>query len=118
MSSSFVEKIVKSCPFEVDIYCEGYPDVIYEIILDDQPTQEQIETVVTALEDFVYGYNKTHILRPIHDVSEISGIPGINYHPRGIYVHIDFGLCSLKAPFLAVKALQETDLPIFRVALR
>ena len=113
MSESFMEDFDA---FEVEAYCEVYPDVIFEIILDDLPTQEQIATAVRALEQFVIKYNKRHFLRPIHYVSDIDSLPEGD-HPRGIYVHIDFGNCSPMALVEAVKALEKTDLPIFRVAL-
>jgi len=39
-------------------------------------------------------------------------------HPRGIYIHIDFGNCSPKALIEAVCELERSGLPIFRVALQ
>ena len=94
----------------------SYPDVIFEIILDAAPTQEQAAIAVTALEAFFYKYNKWHLLRPIHYVSDIDHLlPGP--HPRGIYIHMDFGNASPRALVGAVEALQKTGLPIFRVAL-
>lgn len=34
-----IDKLEKFRAFRVDAYCEGYPDVIFEIILDAQPTR-------------------------------------------------------------------------------
>lgn len=115
--ADFIIKKLESCKsFRVDAYCEGYPDVIFEIILDAVPTREQTEIAVNALEKFVYRYNMIHLLRPIHYISNIDSLPE-QEHPRGIYVHIDFGNCSPLALIKAVSVLEDTNLPIFRVAL-
>lgn len=112
-----IEKLENCTAFRVDAYCEGYPDVVFEIILDAQPTREQIATAVGALEQFVVKYNRRHFLRPIHYVSDIDSLPDGD-HPRGIYIHVDFGNCSPNALVEAVEALENTGLPIFRVALQ
>ena len=117
MPYPFFEKSDSCKSFRVDFYCEEYPDVTFEIILDDVPTREQTEIAVNALEKFVYTYNRFHLLRPIHYISDIDSLPK-QEHPRGIYVHIDFGLCSLSALNKAVSVLERTGLPIYRVALR
>lgn len=117
MADPIIEKLENFQAFRVDAYCEGYPDVIFEIILDAKPTKEQIVTAVSALEQFVMNYNKRHFLRPIHYISDIDSLPE-GEHPRGIYIHVDFGNCSPKALISAVEALQKTGLPIFRVALQ
>lgn len=117
MADPIIEQLESFQAFRVDAYCEGYPDVIFEIILDAQPTQAQIATAVGALEQFVAQYNKRHFLRPIHYISDIDSLPEGD-HPRGIYIHIDFGNSSPKALISAVEALQKTELPIFRVALQ
>ena len=116
MADPIIERLGSFTPFRVDAYCEGYPDVIFEIILEAEPTREQIETAVNALEEFVHTYNKYHFLRPIHYVSDIDSLPE-QEHPRGIYVHIDFGNCNPVALLKAVSAIENTNLPIFRVAL-
>jgi len=117
MADPIIEKLESFEAFRVDAYCEGYPDVIFEIILNARPTQEQISTAVSALEQFVDKYNRRHFLRPIHYISDIDSLPD-GEHPRGIYIHIDFGNCSPRALLEAVCALEKTELPIFRVALR
>ena len=116
MADPITERLEKFDAFSVDVYCEVYPDVIFEIILDAPPTQEQIVTAVDALEQFVAKYNKRHFLKPIHYVSDIDSLPEGD-HPRGIYVHIDFGNSSPMALIEAVEAIEKTQLPIFRVAL-
>ena len=116
MADPIIEKLESCKSFRVDAYCEGYPDVIFEIILDAAPTREQTEIVVNALEKFVYTYNRLHFLRPIHYISDIDSLPE-QAHPRGIYVHIDFGNCSPSALIKVVSVLESTNLPIFRVAL-
>ena len=117
MADPIIEKLERFQAFRVDAYCESYPDVEFEIILDAQPTQEQIATAVSALEQFVNNYNKRHFFRPIHYISDIDDLPDGD-HPRGIYIHIDFGNCSPKALIEAVQALEKSGLPIFRVALQ
>ncbi len=116
MADPIIKKLENCTSFRVDAYCEGYPDVIFEIILDTVPTHEQTEIAVNALEKFVYTYNRFHFLRPIHYISDINSLPE-QEHPRGIYIHIDFGSCCPLALIKAVSVLEKTNLPIFRVAL-
>lgn len=116
MADPIIEILEGHKSFPVDVYCEGYPDVIFEIILDAAPTQEQTEIAVNALEKFVSSYNRFHFLRPIHYVSDIDSLPE-KEHPRGIYVHVDFGNANPEALIKAVSALENTNLPIFRIAL-
>ena len=120
MVSSILEELQSIRSFRVDAdgydwFC-SYPDMIFEIILDAPPTDEQKRIAVTTLEKFVQNYNKWHLLRPIHYVSDIDHLPN-GSHPRGIYVHIDFGSCSAQQVVTAVKAIGATGLPIFRVTL-
>ena len=115
-----LEEIKKSATFRVDVdsydwFC-NYPDVIFEIIVDGVPSAEQTAIAVSALESFVTNYNKWHFLRPIHYVSDIDHLPK-GPHPRGIYIHIDFGRCSPRVLPAVIQAIQNTNLPIFRVAL-
>ena len=117
--NELIEKIKSAAAFRVDADDYDwfrYPDVIFEIILDDIPTGEQTAIAVTALERFVEDYNKRHFLRPIHYVSDIDHLPK-GPHPRGIYIHIDFGSCPAKVLPCVIAAIRETKLPVFRVAL-
>ena len=116
--ADFIVRTLESCTsFRVDAYCEGYPDVIFEIILNAKPTQDQIDIAVDAMKKFFYTYNVLHFLRPIHYVAGANGF--VNYeHPRGIYIHMDFGNASVYALVKALRVLEKVDLPIFRVALR
>lgn len=116
MADPIIEELERTPSFRVDAYCEGYPDVIFEIILNTVPTQAQTETAVGIFMEFFFKYNKRHFLRPIHYVSDIDALPDGD-HPRGIYIHVDFGNCSPRALIEAVRALERSDLPIFRVAL-
>ena len=119
MVNELIEEMKRSATFRVDAEDYDwfdYPDVIFEIILDGVPTNEQTAIAVTSLEQFVAGYNKQHFLRPIHYISDIDDLPN-GPHPRGIYIHIDFGNCSAKVLPSVIKAIQHTNLPIFRVAL-
>ena len=120
MVDTIIEELQSIRSFRVDAddydwFC-SYPDMVFEIILDAPPTNEQKIIAVTALEKFVENYNKWHFLRPIHYISDINHLPE-QEHPRGIYIHIDFGSCCPLALIKAVSALEKTDLPIFRVAL-
>lgn len=117
MADPIIEQLERFDAFRVDAYCDGYPDVIFEIILNAPPTREQIAIAVNALEQFVINYNKRHFFRPIHYVSDMDSLPEGD-HPRGIYIHVDFGNSSPTALISAVGALQKTNLPIFRVALQ
>ena len=120
MVNWLIEEMNRRATFRIDAddydwFC-SYPDMIFEIILDAVPTREQTAIAVTALERFVEGYNKRHFLRPIHYVSDIDHLPS-GRHPRGIYIHIDFGNCPAKVLPSVIEAIQKTNLPIFRVAL-
>ena len=119
MANAIIEQLKSIRTFRVDV--DGYdwfayPDVVFEIVLDAPPTNEQTLLAVTALESFVQRYNKWHFLRPIHYVSDIDHLPK-GPHPRGIYIHIDFGRCSPRVLPAVIQAIQNTNLPIFRVAL-
>lgn len=116
MADPILENLEGFQDFPVNAYCQDYPDVVFEIILEGKPTQEQIVTAVSVLEQFVMQYNKWHFLRPIHYISDVDSLPEGD-HPRGIYIHIDFGNSSPWALLKAVKALSNAGLPIFRVAL-
>lgn len=116
MADPIIEELERTKAFRVDAYCEGYPDVIFEIILNAVPTREQTELAVNTLTDFFLKYSKRHFLRPIHYVSDIDDLPDGD-HPRGIYIHMDFGNASPRALIEAVRALEGAGLPIFRVAL-
>ena len=120
MENWLVEQLKAIRAFRVD--ADGYdwfsyPDVVLEIVLDAPPTPEQTTAAVTTLTEFVNGYNKWHFLRPIHYVAEIGGITRVK-HPRGIYIHMDFGHSPATALVAAVKSLEKTELPIFRVTLQ
>lgn len=116
MADPIVAKLESCKAFRVDAYCEGYPDVIFEIILDAKPTKAQTAIAVNALQNFFCSYNRLHFLRSIHYISDIDSLPE-GSHPRGIYIHMDFGNCSPCALIKAVEALEKSGLPIFRVAL-
>ena len=60
MADPILEKLEEFEKFRVDAYCEGYPDVIFEIILNNEPTPEQTEIAVNALTEFFDNYNKRH----------------------------------------------------------
>lgn len=120
MVDELIEEMKKRATFRIDAdeydwFC-SYPDMIIEIILNGVPTCEQTAIAVTALEQFVASYNKRHFLRPIHYVSDIDHLP-TGRHPRGIYIHIDFGRCPAKVLPSVIEAIANTGLPIFRVAL-
>ena len=73
--ADFITERLESCKsFRVDAYCEGYPDVIFEIILDAAPTQEQQEIAVHSLSRFFNCYNIFHFLRPIHYVACVNDL--------------------------------------------
>ena len=120
MVDKLVEELESIRTFRVDAddynWMFSYPDVILEIILDAPPTYEQTLVVVSTLEAFVQNYNKRHFFRPIHYVSDIDHLPRGD-HAWGIYVHMDFGRSPATALVSAVKELEKTGLPIFRVAL-
>ena len=116
MADLIIKKLESCKSFPVDAGCEGYPDVIFEIILDAEPTQEQISTAVSAMEKFRDTYNRVHLLCPIHYVGDITDEME-NKHPRGIYIDVDFGNALPFALIKALRMLEKAGLPIYRVAL-
>ena len=117
MSDPIIEKLEGSYPFRVDAYCESYPDVILEIILNGIPTDADKTLVEKAIGQFFEGYNRRHFLRPLHYAAILDAMPELD-HPRGIYAHIDCGNASPKALLSAVSAIERSGLSIFRVALK
>ena len=57
-----VGEIKASVAFPVDVECEGYPDVIFNVIFERHPDQLMIEQTVSALEHYMYKYNRKHFL--------------------------------------------------------
>ena len=111
-----VRAIQEAAPFPVDVECECYPDVIFNIIFESRPTPEMVKSSVSALESFMYSYNKWHFLRPIHYVSDIDSLP----EPSSVFsvcVHVDFGNANPRALIGTIKVLADTGLPIYRIVL-
>ena len=111
-----VGEIKVSVAFPVDVECEGYPDVIFNVIFERHPDQRMIEQTVSALEHYWYKYNRKHFLKPIHYVSDIDSLPEAS-SVFSVCVHMDFGNANPKALIGAVKAISETNLPIYRIVL-
>ena len=111
-----VGEIKASVAFPVDVECEGYPDVIFNVIFERHPDQLMIEQTVSALEHYMYKYNKKHFLKPIHYVSDIDSLPAAS-SVFSVCIHMDFGNANPKALIGAVKAISETNLPIYRIVL-
>ena len=111
-----VREIKDAVSFPVDVECEAYPDVIFDIIFADHPDPAAVKASVSSLESFILSYNKRHFFRPIHYISDIDNLP----EPSSVFsvcVHIDFGNANPKALIGAVKALADTGLPIYRIVL-
>ena len=111
-----VGKIKASVTFPVDVECDGYPDVIFNVIFEHYPDQLMVKQTVSALEQFMYAYNRIHFLRPIHYVSDIDSLPTAST-VFSVCVHVDFGNANPKALIGAVKAISKTNLPIYRIIL-
>lgn len=100
----------------VDVECEGYPDVIFNIIFNVHPDASMIERSVFALENYMHRYNKKHFFRPIHYVSDVDSLP----EPSSVFsvcVHMDCGNADPKLLVGAVQAIVETNMPIYRIVL-
>ena len=111
-----VGEIKAAVSFPVDVEYEDYPDVIFNIVLKSNSDHSMIEQSVSALENYMYAYNKKHFFRPIHYVSDIDSLPEAS-SVFSVCVHIDFGNANPKALIGAVKAIANTDLPIYRIIL-
>lgn len=100
----------------VDVECEGYPDVIFNIVFNKHPDDAMIAKSVSTLESYMLSYNKLHFFRPIHYVSNIDSLP----KPTTVFsvcIHMDCGNANPKALIGAVKAIADTQLPIYRIIL-
>ena len=111
-----VGEIKRAIAVPVDVECEGYPDVIFNVVLDENPDQAMIETIVSALEDFMCQYNKKHFFRPIHYVSDIDDLPEPSLL-QSVCVQMDCGNANPKLLVDAVKAIVNTRLAIKRIVL-
>ena len=111
-----VGEIKRAVTIPVDVECEGYPDVIFNVVLDESPDQTMIGIMVSALEDYMRQYNKKHIFKPIHDVSDIDDLPEPSLI-HSVCVHMDCGNANPKLLVDAVKAIVNTGLPIKRIIL-
>ena len=111
-----VGEIKASVSFPVDVECEGYPDVIFNVIFEKHPDQLMVGQCVSALENYMCTYNRKHFFKPIHYVSDIDSLPEAS-SAFAVCVHMDFGNANPKALIGAVKAIAETNLPIYRVVL-
>lgn len=111
-----IGKIKNAVTFPTDVECDGYPDVIFDIIFEKRPDESAAEKCVTALQEYMNTYNKIHFLRPIHYVSDTDSLP----EPSSVFsvcIHMDFGNANPKSLIGAVKAISNTDLPIYRLIL-
>ena len=111
-----VGAIKAAVSFPVDVECEGYPDVIFNIIFEMHPDQSMTEKSVSALEGYMNSYNRKHFFRPIHYVSDIDSLPEAS-SIFSVCIHVDFGNANPKALINAVKAISDTNLPIYRLVL-
>ena len=111
-----VGKIKASVSFPVDVECEGYPDVVFNIIFEKHPDQLMVEQSVSTLEHYMRSYNRKHIFRPIHYISDIDSLPEPS-SAFSVCIDMDLGNANPKALIGAVKAIAETNLPIYRIVL-
>ncbi len=111
-----VSAIKASVSFPVDVECEGYPDVIFNVIFEKAPDRLMTEQIVSTLENYMRTYNRKHFFNPIHYVSDIDSLPEAS-SIFSVCVHVDFGNVHPKALIGAVKAISDAKLPIYRVVL-
>ena len=102
--------------FPVYFECEGYPDVLFHIFFHAPVDEAIVTTCVEALEAYVYRYNKRHIFRPIHYVSDAENLPDA-ISKYAVCVHVDFGNANPKALIGAIKTIVDTQLPIHHILL-
>ena len=100
----------------VDVECEGYPDVIFNIVFNVHPDASMIERSVSILKNYMYSYNKKHFFRPIHYVSDVDDLPEAS-SVFSVCVHMDCGNANPRLLVGAVQAIVETDMPIYRIVL-
>ena len=111
-----VGKIKASASFPVNVECEGYPDVTFNVMFKKTPDTSTVEELVYALEYYVYSYNMVHFLKPIHYISDIDSLPESS-SAFSVCVRVDFGNAKRKALIGAVKAICDADLSVYRLVL-
>ena len=111
-----ISEIKNAAPFPVNVECESYPDVIFNIIFEKHPNVDMADECVSALDYYAYSYNKWHFLKPIQYISDTDSLPEPS-SPFSVCIHVDFGGASPKALVGAVKAIANADLPIYRLVL-
>ena len=109
-----VGKIKDAVDIPVDVECEAYPDVIFNIVFNSRPDDAMIEKSVQALENYMLSYNRKHFFRPIHYVSDIDSLPEQS-SVFSVCVHMDCGNANPNLLVGAVKAIVDTQLPIYRI---
>ena len=111
-----VDAIKSAVSVPVDVECDGYPDVIFNIVFTKRADSDMIERSVSALQSYMYSYNKKHFFRPIHYVSDVDSLPEVS-SVFSVCVHMDCGNANPKALVGAVRAIADTALPIYRIIL-
>ena len=109
-ADQFMKEIIKSVSFPLEINCD-YPDVIFEIIFVNNPSQIAIDNLVITIENAIMTYNKNHN----------DGIHHFDFTEKStdaISLHIDFGDCDIPALSYLLKELSNIDLDIKEVHLK
>ena len=114
---SYIDDMIKrSADFPVDFDCEGYPDVLFDIVFNQRIDDGNVEKITKALEKFFLRYNKWHI-KPIHYISSMWEDPPEQINVFTIRIHIDFGGAMPFALIGAVKAIAKSGADIYRLIL-
>lgn len=105
--------------FSCELLASDYPDVIFEISFSKPLCESLINRTYTALEKWVFQYNKRKEKdggEAVHFIQLLEN-KSINNKENTVYIHIDFGECDPTLLKNAVKVLDKTDLPISHIVL-
>lgn len=111
-----IEKIKNCADFPIDVELDGYPDVLFDIVLNERIKQDEVKKITTALEKYFFRYNKWHF-KPIHYISSMWDDEPEQINVFTVRIHIDFGGAMSGALIGAVKAIAGSGANIYRLIL-
>ncbi|MBQ8606274.1 MAG: hypothetical protein IJ408_06005 [Clostridia bacterium] len=115
-ANRFIERLNKSVSFPLEIACD-YPDVIFEVCYDGTPDEKLAADTLKVFEDYACKYNKRRD-DGIHYVGDASDTDIPDKRSDAVYIHVDFGDCSIEVLARVIKAVGKSDLPIKEMILK
>jgi len=110
----FMKKLYRAADFPIIMECD-YPDVIFEICFEQEPSNKVRMETLKVIEDFAVKYNKRHE-SGIHHVAELNEVID-NRNQSAVYIHVDFGDCKPEVLISLLKAIGKSKLQIKEITL-